>query len=111
LGSVAQQAGRWAANNILADIDGKPRSAFQYRDKGIMAMIGRNAAIAEIGPRRRELHGPLAYASWLGVHAALLSDNRARVNALAAWAWDYVATTRSSAFINRPDATHIDWGE
>ena len=111
LGSVAQQAGRWAANNILADIDGKPRSAFHYRDKGIMAMIGRNAAIAEIGPRRRELHGPLAYASWLGVHASLLSDNRERVNALAAWAWDYVATTRSSAFINRPDATHIDWGE
>ena len=34
-----------------------------------MAMIGRNAAIAEVGPRRRELHGPLAYASWLGVHA------------------------------------------
>ena len=33
------------------------------------------------------------------------------INALGAWAWDYVAKTRSSAFINRPDATHIDWGE
>jgi NADH dehydrogenase len=111
LGSVALQAGRCAADNILADIDGKPRSTFHYRDKGIMAMIGRNAAIAEVGPRRRELHGPLAYASWLGVHAWLLSGYRERANALGAWAWDYVATTRSSAFINRPDATRIDWGE
>ena len=44
-----------------------------------MAMIGRNAAVAEVGPRRRELHGFLAYASWLGVHAWLLSGFRARV--------------------------------
>ena len=33
--------------NILADIDGKPTSPFHYRDKGIMAMIGR-----ERGDRR-----------------------------------------------------------
>ena len=57
LGSVALQAGRWAADNILADIDGKPRADFHYKDKGIMAMIGRNAAVAEVGPKRRELHG------------------------------------------------------
>jgi NADH:ubiquinone reductase (H+-translocating) len=111
LGAVALQAGRWAADNIAADIDGKPHSPFRYRDKGIMAMIGRNAAVAEMGSRRRELNGLLAYASWLGVHAWLLSDYRERVNALGAWAWNYVATTRPSAFISRPDATNIDWGE
>jgi NADH dehydrogenase len=111
LGSVALQAGRCAADNILADIGGKPHSTFRYRDKGIMAMIGRNAAVAEVGPRRRELHGPLAFASWLGVHAWLLNGFRARVGALGSWGWDYVATTRSSAFINRPDATEIDWDE
>ena len=49
LGSVALQAGRCAADNILADIEGKERQPFRYRDKGIMAMIGRNAAVAEIG--------------------------------------------------------------
>ena len=41
LGSVALQEGRWAAKNILADIDGKQRTGFHYHDKGIMAMIGR----------------------------------------------------------------------
>jgi NADH dehydrogenase len=109
LGSVALQAGKCAAENILADIDGKPRSAFKYRDKGIMAMIGRNAAVAEVGPKRRELHGVLAYASWLGVHAALLSGFRTRVNALASWGWNYVFSSRASAIIDRPDAASIDW--
>ena len=66
LGSVAMQAGKWAADNILADMAGKPRREFAYRDKGIMAMVGHNAAIAEVGERRRELHGPLAFVAWLG---------------------------------------------
>jgi len=109
LGSVALQAGRWAADNILADIDGKPRTDFHYKDKGIMAMIGRNAAIAEMGPKRRELHGIPAFVSWLGVHAWLLSGFRERFNALMTWGWDYVANTRPSAIIDRPDAARIDW--
>jgi NADH:quinone reductase (non-electrogenic) len=111
LGSVALQAGRCAAGNILADIKGKPREPFRYRDKGIMAMIGRNAAVAEVGPRRRELHGVLAYASWLGVHAWLLSGFRTRIRAVGSWGWNYFASTRASAYINRPEATQIDWGE
>ncbi len=111
LGSVAMQAGRWAAGNILADIDGTPRSAFRYRDKGIMAMVGRNAAIAEVGPRRRELEGSLAFASWLGVHAMLLSGFRERVSALRAWAWDYFTKNRAASIIDRPDAARIDWDD
>jgi NADH dehydrogenase len=111
LGSVALQAGRCAADNILAEIDGTASRPFRYRDKGIMAMIGRNAAVAEVGPRRRELHGVVAYASWLGVHAWLLSGFRTRIRALGSWGWDYVASTRASAYINRPDAARIDWDE
>ncbi len=109
LGSVALQAGRWAAKNILADIDGKQLSPFHYRDKGIMAMIGRNAAVAEMGPRRRELHGFLAYMSWLGVHAALLDGFRERFDALRTWGWDYLSKNRAPSIIDRPDAATIDW--
>src|SRR5438034_3236453 len=76
LGSVALQAGAWAATNILNDIAGKPREPFDYHDKGIMAMIGRNAAVAEMGEHRHELHGPVAFAAWLGVHAWLMSGTR-----------------------------------
>ena len=53
LGSVAEQSGAWAASNILDDIAGKPRKPFRYKDKGIMAMIGRNAAVAEMGASAR----------------------------------------------------------
>ena len=47
----------------------QPRTPFEYHDKGIMAMIGRNAAVAEVGAHRHELHGAIAFAAWLGVHA------------------------------------------
>ena len=46
LGSVAQQSGIWAADNIMREKAGRPTKPFQYKDKGIMAMIGRNAAVA-----------------------------------------------------------------
>ena len=109
LGSVALQAGRWAADNIVADIAGRPRAPFHYRDKGIMAMIGRNAAVAEMGPRRRELQGVLAYLAWLGVHAYLLDGFRQRVDAVRTWAWDYLSKSRASSIIDRPDAAAVDW--
>ena len=72
LGSVAQQAGRWAAPTSCARSTGKDPEPFRYKDKGIMAMIGRNAAVAEVGRHRHQVEGPLAFAAWLGVHAMLL---------------------------------------
>jgi NADH:ubiquinone reductase (H+-translocating) len=110
LGSVALQAGTWAARNILADIEGRPRSPFAYRDKGIMAMIGHNAAIAAVGPRRREVHGLLAFLSWLGVHAWLLEGYRERANAVRSWAWTNLSKSRAPSIIDRADAAQIDWG-
>ena len=111
LGSVALQAGRWAAKNILADIDGKPRQPFHYHDKGIMAMIGSGAAVAEMGAHHHELHGHAAFAAWLGVHAWLMSGIHERVDAFISWAWDFLGHSRTSAFIDDPDKARIDWGD
>jgi NADH dehydrogenase len=111
LGSVALQSGRWAARNILADIDGKPHTAFHYHDKGIMAMIGRGHAVAEVGEHRHELHGPIAFSAWLGVHVVLLSGVRQRVDAFVSWAWDYFTKTRGPQVLDRSDAARIDWGD
>ena len=49
---------------------GKPRRPCHYHDKGIMPMIGRNAAIAEMGEHRHELHGPIAF--WLFTKLAVV---------------------------------------
>jgi len=61
--SVAEQTGKWCARNITADIAGEPGKSFEYFDKGIMAMIGRNAAVAEIGEHRYEVQGVIAFAA------------------------------------------------
>jgi NADH dehydrogenase len=111
LGSVAEQTGKWCARNILLDISGKPRVSFRYLDKGIMAMIGRNSAVAEVGKHRHELEGPVAFAAWLGVHAALLASTRAKVEAFMEWAWAYFGGTFDDAILDRPEESQINWNE
>jgi NADH dehydrogenase len=111
LGSVAQQCGEWTANNILAEIAGKSRTAFRYHDKGIMAMIGRDAAVAEIGRKRHELDGPVAFAAWLGVHALLMSGVRSRIEAFIDWGWTYFSRTRPIQVLDRSSEKRIDWQE
>ncbi|WP_020500350.1 NAD(P)/FAD-dependent oxidoreductase [Sciscionella marina] len=111
LGSVAQQSGQWAGRNILAELEGKRRTSFTYRDKGIMAMIGRGAAVAELGRARFPLRGLLAFLAWLGVHVVLLSGIRERVGAIISWVWDYFTTRRPQIVVDRPDYYHIDWDD
>jgi NADH dehydrogenase len=109
LGSVALQSGAWAADNILADFAGKPRKDFAYKDKGIMAMIGRGAAIAEVGKHHHEIHGELAHMAWLGVHASLMTGTRSKIEAFVDWAWDGFTKTGGPHVLDRGDAAEIDW--
>ncbi len=109
LGSVALQSGAWAAENILAEFEGKPRKPFAYHDKGIMAMIGRGAAIAEVGKRHHEVHGELAHMAWLGVHASLMTGTRAKIEAIIDWSWDRFTKTGGPHVLDRGDAAIIDW--
>ena len=111
LGSVALQSGACAADNVLAGFAGKPPASFHYHDKGIMAMIGRGAAIAEVGAHRHELHGVIAFSAWLGVHATLMTGVRNRVDAFISWGWDYFGGSRGPQVLDQAEAARIDWGE
>jgi NADH dehydrogenase len=111
LGSVALQSGTWAAKNVVADFAGEQRKPFHYKDKGIMAMIGRGSAIAEVGPHRHELHGAIAFSAWLGVHALLMTGVRNRVDAFVNWAWDYFSGDRGPQVLDRSNTARIDWDE
>ncbi|HZM84736.1 MAG TPA: FAD-dependent oxidoreductase [Candidatus Limnocylindrales bacterium] len=115
LGSVAQQAGRWSADNILHSLKHEPVKPFHYKDKGIMAMIGRKAAVAEIGPHRHQMEGRFAFAAWLGVHAELLGNIGAELKAFTAWAEEfYLRPHHRSAELLEPsrvDVPRIDWGD
>ena len=111
LASVAEQSGKCCGKNILLDIEGKPRAPFHYLDKGIMAIIGKNSGVAEVGEHRLQIHGAIAFAAWLGVHAALLSSTRARIEAFMEWAWDYFGGARGDAILDRREELRIDWND
>lgn len=108
LASVAKQAGVWAARNILAQRAGHSPSPFQYKDKGILAMIGKGAAIAELGKKRREYNGFLAYLTWVGIHIALLPSLFQKVQALIDWTLNYFGRP-TFQILDGSDSTHIDW--
>jgi NADH:ubiquinone reductase (H+-translocating) len=111
LAAVAEQCGKACTKNIVADIAGRPRAPFHYFDKGVMAMIGRNAAVAEVGPRHHQLEGVIAFAAWLGVHVALLSTSRAKIEVFIDWAWNYFGNVRGIQILDRSVETHINWNE
>jgi len=76
-----------------------------------MAMIGRGAAIAEVGAHRHELHGAIAFSAWLGVHASLMTGVRNRIDAFVDWGWDYFTDARGPQVLDRPDESAIHWDE
>ena len=108
LGSVALQSGGAAAKTILADLEGKPAKPFHYLDKGTMAMIGRGRAIAQVPPGV-ELHGKLAFAAWLGVHAALMTGGSNRVDAFKSWAVDFFGKERAPQALDRSGEPRMHW--
>jgi len=94
---VAMQQARVAARNILAQIAGQPLESFEYRDPGVMATIGRNQAVAWLGPLK--VHGFAAWVMWLVVHIIQLIGFRNRLAVLIDWAWSYLFYERAARLI------------
>jgi NADH:ubiquinone reductase (H+-translocating) len=84
LGSVAMQSGKCAGENIARRIKGEPTKPFAYLDKGIMASIGRGAAVAQM-PGGITLKGRTGMLAWGGVHLALLSGHGTRLRTVVDW--------------------------
>jgi len=102
LGSVAMQSGDHVGRQIARRIAGEETQAFKYWDKGFMATIGRGSAVVEF-PNQRTLQGPLAYFAWLGVHLALLSGARNRIETLWNWGWSALTQDRAARVIIEDD--------
>jgi NADH dehydrogenase len=103
LAQPAIQGGEHAAREIAAALAGNGPSPFSYKEKGIMATIGRRSAVAEIavpGSRRLfPLQGTLAWLAWLGLHIYFLLGGRNRAAVLLNWAWRYVSWRRGPRVI------------
>ena len=96
---VAMQQGRHAARNILKMIEGRKPQRFWYFDKGSMATIGRNKAVADL--RLLHLSGLPAWVAWLFVHTLFLVGFRNRVVVLFQWAWAYFTFNKGARLITR----------
>lgn len=97
LAPVALQQGEWAAANIRRQINGQPAAPFAYRDKGAMATIGRNAAVAQVGGQ--SFTGFIAWWLWVVIHLYNLIGFRNRLMVLINWAWDYFFFERVARLI------------
>jgi NADH dehydrogenase len=99
----AMQQGRYAARAIAAAVAGsEPPEPFRYRDKGTMAVVGRNAAVAEV--RGLRLTGFVGWAAWLVVHLYYLVGFRNRIGVLLLWGWDYFRRDRPTRMITTVEA-------
>ena len=96
---VAMQQGRHAARNILAMMDDRKPERFHYWDKGSMATIGRNRAVADL--HWFHFGGLLAWLAWLFVHIIFLVGFRNRIAVLIQWAWAYVTFNKGARLITR----------
>jgi len=97
LAQVAMQQGRLAGANIRRRIAGEPAEPFVYRDKGNLATVGRNRAIAEI--RGFRLAGFSAWLVWLWIHIFFLIGFQNRVRVAMQWAWSYLRFDRDARLI------------
>jgi NADH:quinone reductase (non-electrogenic) len=94
---TAMQGARHAAKNILRRLRGEPTTPFLYRDLGSMAIVGRRAAISDLGWIR--LSGVLAWLSWLFLHIFMLIGFRNRMVVLFEWAVAYFTFQRGARLI------------
>ena len=93
----AIQGGRHAAATIRADLAGRPRPEFHYRNKGELATIGRSSGVGVI--RGLRLSGWTAWMAWWLVHIAFLIGFRNRILVLIQWGWNYLTFRRGARLI------------
>jgi len=97
---AAMQQGRYVARRIRGRVRGD--EPFRYRDKGNLAVIGRNAAVYDRG--RVHFWGVPAWFLWVFLHIWYLIEFDNKILVLVQWAFDYVTRKRGARLItNEPE--------
>jgi len=94
---VAMQQGRYVAQAIVRKLRGKTTGPFHYFDKGTLATIGRNKAVADFGKVR--LSGFLAWLLWVFVHLMYLVEFENRLLVFVEWVYNYLTRNRGARLI------------
>ena len=108
---VAIQGGKFVAKTIAAEVAGaRERGTFSYFDKGIMAIIGRNAGVAELSKvfLGMNFRGLLGWLAWLFIHLVYLPGYRNRLNAFSDWVYNYFTFDRRARLITEMTPSPAD---
>ena len=97
---VAIQQASMLAINLKNTVLGKPLTALHFKDKGSMATVGKNKAVAEIGKLR--LSGFIAWFIWMAVHMMSIIGVKNRLVVLLNWMWQYFTYDQSLRLIIKP---------
>ncbi len=98
---VAMQQGEYVARLIEARLTGKPQPAFHFSNKGSLAVIGRNAAVADLG--WLHLRGYPAWLIWVFIHINYLIEFDQKLLVLIQWAWNYFTRKRGARLITNEE--------
>lgn len=95
---VAMQAGNYVAKLIQQKLKGNNASVpFQYLDRGSLAVIGRNAAVVDLGFIK--FSGILAWLTWVFVHIYFLIEYDSKLIVMLQWGWNYWTRNRGARLI------------
>jgi len=97
LAPAAIQMGRYAAKRLIRLLKGQPVEPFAYNNKGQMATIGRQRAIAET--KRIRFSGTLAWLAWAVIHIYFLVGFRNRILVARDWVWHYLTRRRGARIL------------
>jgi NADH dehydrogenase len=98
---VAMQEGLYVAKLLESRFRGRNLPPFKYKNKGSLAVIGRNAAVADFG--RFRFSGFFAWLIWIFIHIQYLIEFDNKVLVLIQWAWNYFTRKRGARLITGED--------
>jgi NADH dehydrogenase len=105
LAPVAIQQGRYVADVIERNLAPAARRPFVYRDRGMLATMGRAKAVAQIGPVH--VSGFVAWLLWCIVHIFFLIGVRSRIRVMSEWIWYYITFKPGARLLfNQPELAH-----
>lgn len=87
LAQAAIQQGKNLANNLLGELENKPKTPFKYKNLGSMATVGRNKAVVELP--KRNFSGFFAWVVWMLVHLRSILGVKNKWIVFMNWVWNY----------------------
>ncbi|MBD1843365.1 NAD(P)/FAD-dependent oxidoreductase [Cyanobacteria bacterium FACHB-63] len=103
---VAMQEGKYVARLIQARLQGRSLSAFSYKEFGSLAVIGQNAAVANLGGIH--LSGFIAWFIWIVAHIYFLIEFNNKLVVMIHWTWSYITRGRGARLITNTTSAPVE---